>query len=302
MRRSLGKGRPRRGVARASLGVAVSAAVIATGASLFDASAAGYRPTSVATASSRGGYRSSRAGADGVPGRFMSDVSSATGRVATPLVGIASTPTGLGYWLLGFDGGVFAFGDARFEGSAVGAIARGSGAAAIVPSASGAGYWVLGTDGLVLSFGDAPSLAPSGGTARVPCGPRCPPKPNERFGAAAVGLSGGGGGYLSALRSGFVEGAGAEYAFYQVPVAMNSAVTGIAAAPVAYGGWVVGGDGGVFAFGDARFYGSAAPLHPARPTVAIAATPSGRGYWLLGGDGGVFAFGDARYLGTVNSR
>ena len=37
---------------------------------------------------------------------------------ASPIVAIASTPTGRGYWLLGQDGGVFAFGDASFEGAA----------------------------------------------------------------------------------------------------------------------------------------------------------------------------------------
>jgi len=31
---------------------------------------------------------------------------------------MASTPDGGGYWLVGADGGVFAFGDARFDGSA----------------------------------------------------------------------------------------------------------------------------------------------------------------------------------------
>lgn len=38
---------------------------------------------------------------------------------AAPIVGIASTPDGGGYWLLGADGGVFSFGNARFHGSAV---------------------------------------------------------------------------------------------------------------------------------------------------------------------------------------
>ena len=31
---------------------------------------------------------------------------------------MASTPTGAGYWLVAADGGIFAFGDARFAGSA----------------------------------------------------------------------------------------------------------------------------------------------------------------------------------------
>lgn len=34
-----------------------------------------------------------------------------------PCVGIAATPTGKGYWLVGADYGVFAFGDAVFYGN-----------------------------------------------------------------------------------------------------------------------------------------------------------------------------------------
>jgi hypothetical protein len=33
------------------------------------------------------------------------------------VVGMASSPSGLGYWLVGSDGGIFAFGDAHFAGS-----------------------------------------------------------------------------------------------------------------------------------------------------------------------------------------
>jgi len=35
-----------------------------------------------------------------------------------PIVGISASPDGGGYWLVGADGGVFAFGDAVFYGSA----------------------------------------------------------------------------------------------------------------------------------------------------------------------------------------
>ena len=34
-----------------------------------------------------------------------------------PIVGIAPTPDNLGYWLVAKDGGIFAFGDAPFDGS-----------------------------------------------------------------------------------------------------------------------------------------------------------------------------------------
>lgn len=37
--------------------------------------------------------------------------------VNAPITGIAATPTGLGYWLVGMDGGVFAFGDAANYGN-----------------------------------------------------------------------------------------------------------------------------------------------------------------------------------------
>ena len=36
----------------------------------------------------------------------------------TPVVGMASTPDGQGYWLVAADGGIFTFGDAPFDGSA----------------------------------------------------------------------------------------------------------------------------------------------------------------------------------------
>jgi hypothetical protein len=55
----------------------------------------------------------------------------------------------------------------------------------------------------------------------------------------------------------------------------------------------VGSDGGIFAYGDARFRGSAGGTHLTAPIVGIAATHDGGGYWLVGADGGVLAYGDA---------
>jgi hypothetical protein len=64
------------------------------------------------------------------------------------------------------------------------------------------------------------------------------------------------------------------------------------------GYWLVAGDGGVFSFGDARFFGSMGGQPLNAPMVGMTATPSGAGYWLVAGDGGVFSFGDARFQGT----
>jgi hypothetical protein len=69
--------------------------------------------------------------------------------------------------------------------------------------------------------------------------------------------------------------------------------------PPGSGYWMVAADGGVFAFGGARFAGSTGGLRLNQPVVAMAPSPTGDGYWLVARDGGVFAFGDARFLGST---
>ena len=73
----------------------------------------------------------------------------------------------------------------------------------------------------------------------------------------------------------------------------------VSAPPPARGYWMAAADGGIFAFGDAGFFGSTGgiPLH--KPIVGMAATPSGKGYWLAASDGGIFAFGDAGFFGST---
>jgi SpoIID/LytB domain protein len=65
------------------------------------------------------------------------------------------------------------------------------------------------------------------------------------------------------------------------------------------GYWLLGNDGGVFAFGSAAFHGSTGGLHLNKPVVGMAPTPDGGGYFLVAADGGVFAFGDARFAGST---
>ena len=43
-------------------------------------------------------------------------------RVADKVMRMATTPSGLGYWMAAADGGVFTFGDAEFDGSTGGSI------------------------------------------------------------------------------------------------------------------------------------------------------------------------------------
>lgn len=55
----------------------------------------------------------------------------------------------------------------------------------------------------------------------------------------------------------------------------------------------------MFAFGDARFSGSAGGLHLNQRGVGMAATPNGGGYWLLASAPGIAA--DASQLLALNS-
>ena len=64
---------------------------------------------------------------------------------------------------------------------------------------------------------------------------------------------------------------------------------------------MVASDGGVFSFGDARFYGSTGGMRLNQPVVGMAGTPTGLGYWMVASDGGVFSFGDATFQGSTGS-
>ncbi len=56
--------------------------------------------------------------------------------------------------------------------------------------------------------------------------------------------------------------------------------------------------GGIFAFGNAQFYGSMGNKPLAEPMDGIAPTPDGGGYWTVASDGGIFSFGDAIFQGS----
>ena len=67
------------------------------------------------------------------------------------------------------------------------------------------------------------------------------------------------------------------------------------------GYWLVGRDGGIFAFGDSPFSGSTGGMHLNQPIVGMASNPVGTGYWFVASDGGIFAFGDAGFFGSTGS-
>jgi hypothetical protein len=82
---------------------------------------------------------------------------------------------------------------------------------------------------------------------------------------------------------------------------LNQPVVGMATTPLDGGYWLVAGDGGVFSFGDAAFYGSTGNLRLNKPMLGMAATPDGQGYWFVASDGGVFSYGDAAFYGSTGA-
>ncbi|MGD0749751.1 MAG: hypothetical protein ABSB68_18340, partial [Acidimicrobiales bacterium] len=91
-----------------------------------------------------------------IPGSGLSPAGSGLPHsLNAPIVGMVPSSDGGGYFMVASDGGVFAFGDARFEGSCPGIGGCSGAAVAVVPDASGNGYWVVTSTGAVYPFGNA---------------------------------------------------------------------------------------------------------------------------------------------------
>ena len=74
--------------------------------------------------------------------------------LSRPIVGMAATPTGRGYWLVAADGGIFTFGDAHFYGS-TGNRHLNQPIVGMAATRTGHGYWLVASDGGIFTFGDA---------------------------------------------------------------------------------------------------------------------------------------------------
>jgi hypothetical protein len=71
-----------------------------------------------------------------------------------PVVGMAATPDGKGYWEVASDGGIFSYGDAAFFGSTGGMVLN-KPVVGMAATPDGKGYWEVASDGGIFSYGDA---------------------------------------------------------------------------------------------------------------------------------------------------
>ncbi|HEV2361007.1 MAG TPA: SpoIID/LytB domain-containing protein [Acidimicrobiales bacterium] len=159
-----------------------------------------------------------------------------------PIVGIASTPDGKGYWLVATDGGIFTFGDAKFHGS-TGNIRLNKPIVGMATTLDGKGYWLVASDGGIFTFGDAKFHGSTG---------------NIHLNKPIVGMApakDGAGYWLVASDGGmFTFGTATFYGSLGGQV-LAAPASGMISTPDGYGYEIVTGDGGVHPFGDAPQFG-----------------------------------------------
>jgi uncharacterized protein YkwD/ribosomal protein L24E len=202
-----------------------------------------------------------------------------------PIVGMASTPTGKGYWLVASDGGIFRYGDAGFYGSA-GGIHLNKPIVGMAATPTGKGYWLVASDGGIFRYGDAGFYGSMGGRALN--------KPVVGMASTPTGK----GYWLVASDGGIFRFGDANFYGSTGGIRLNKPIVGMSATPSGHGYWLVASDGGIFRFGTATFYGSTGSRHLLAPVIAMAKVPNGAGYWLLGRDGAIYNFGTAKFYGS----
>jgi hypothetical protein len=258
-------------------------AAVRTAAALILASAAAFASMALSGADLGGWSGASAAGAKPAVSAGPPQDDSAS---RYPVVGMASTADGHGYWEVASDGGVFSFGDAVFYGS-TGNLHLNQPIVGMAAAPDGGGYWLVASDGGIFSFGDAAYYGSTG---------------TLHLNRPIVGMAAthdGHGYWLVASDGGIFSFGDAVFEGSTGNMHLNRPIVGMAATPDGGGYWLVASDGGIFTFGDAAFRGSTGDINLNQPIVGMAATDDGGGYWLVASDGGIFSFGDAAFLGSM---
>jgi hypothetical protein len=176
-------------------------------------------------------------------------------RLNAPIVGMVPSADGGGYFMVAADGGVFAFGDAKFEGSCPSIGGCAGAAVAVMPDATGDGYWLVTSTGGVYAFGDAASYG-APGPQSVPV-------------TSAVRTIDGAG-YWILFANGVVDAYGdaTDLGGPTSSVDASDPATTIFTTADGGGYWVASADGSVFTYGDAPYEGGASGMHLNGPIIA----------------------------------
>ena len=192
--------------------------------------------------------------------------SGAPDELNAPIVGMVPSTDDRGYFMVAADGGVFAFGDAQFEGSCPGIGGCSGSGVSVAPDATGHGYWLVTAAGYVYTFGDAPAEG----------------QPVDYNGGQALSIpvtsavrTPDGKGYWILIEDGLVLPFG-DAQFYSPThgdaigsVTPSDPATAVFATGDQLGYWVASADGAVFDYGDAPADGSMAG-HPLNGGIIVA--------------------------------
>ncbi len=164
------------------------------------------------------------------------------------------------------------------------------------------GYWLVGSDGGIFTYGAAQFYGSTG--ALHLNRPVVGITPTADRGGYWLDASDGG--IFSFGDAGFfgsIPGLGIAPAGSGAPRSLNAPIVGMVPTADGAGYFMVGGDGGVFTFGDAHFEGSCPAIGgcPGGAAVSVIPDGTGHGYWLVTAGGDVTPFGDAPSLGSAGA-
>ena len=170
------------------------------------------------------------------------------------------------------------------------------------PTPATDGYWLVGSDGGIFTFGSAQFHGSTGGLILqrpvVGISPTA-----DRGGYWLVASDGGIFAFGDAGFYGSIPGTGLSPAGSGLPHSLNAPIVGMVPSADGGGYFMVASDGGVFAFGDARFAGSCPGIGGCSGTaVAVVPDADGNGYWLVTQSGNVYAFGNAPFYGAPGAQ
>jgi myo-inositol-hexaphosphate 3-phosphohydrolase len=207
----------------------------------------------------------------------------------TPTTAV-QTPNRTGYWMVGTDGKVYAFGDAKTFGDA--SLSPGASAVDLEPTPSGNGYWIVDDQGHIYAKGDAKI---SGGDVD-----RSLLSTTEII--TSISSTKTGNGYWVFTNLGRVLPFGDAVSYGDMSkTKLNGPVLDSIPTASGKGYYMVGSDGGIFSFGDADYKGSMGGKTLNKPVQSLVPDGDGSGYWLVASDGGIFAF-DADFRGSMGGK
>ena len=193
--------------------------------------------------------------------------------IDSPILAVAATPSGEGYWLMEATGRMHPFGDAPNLGSPD--LPDAEYGIALAPTPTGKGYWVATQTGGIYTVGDAGFFGSAAGTL----GPDVD--------VVDLAASPTGRGYW------LVDSAGGVHAYGDATFSGSAAslpprypITGMAATSTGRGYWLIDALGGVFAYGDAQAFPADANSYSgygletalADAVITIKPVPYGQGF------------------------